>query len=278
MSKQTTTLLSTGEFARLCRVKKDTLFHYDDIGLLPPAVKKSNRYRYYSVQQLYTFDIINVLKECGTPLVQIKEYLQNPSKDQFLSILSDKQKLLKQEQARLSQLDTVLNNTMELIKKTFRVTINEPYIETVPEEYFIAMPLNYSISEQMDVVRADATFRLLNYLEQEQLGEEYPIVTIINQEELLNESFLESCYCSKFSKPQNSPYAFTKPAGTYAVLYHKGPYESMNDSYLHLLSYIKKNSLRVSGCSYEHELLNYLAASSPEDYIIQIAIQVKKPD
>lgn len=28
--------LSTGEFAKLCNIKKHTLFHYDDIGLLKP--------------------------------------------------------------------------------------------------------------------------------------------------------------------------------------------------------------------------------------------------
>ena len=28
--------LTTGEFAKICNVKKHTLFHYDDIGLLKP--------------------------------------------------------------------------------------------------------------------------------------------------------------------------------------------------------------------------------------------------
>ena len=29
----------TGEFAKLCHIKKQTLFHYDDIGLLSPEIK-----------------------------------------------------------------------------------------------------------------------------------------------------------------------------------------------------------------------------------------------
>lgn len=274
MSKQSSPLLSTGEFARLCGVKKDTLFHYDKMGLLMPEVKKPNKYRLYSAQQLYVFDIITVLKECGMPLKQIKDYLQNPNQEHFLAIMSEKQKLLKEEQTRLSRLDTILNNTMDLVKQASRVTIGIPYTQTFPEEYFIAMPLNFSISEQPDIVRTDATYRLLDYLEQEHLGEEYPLGSITNKEDLLNENFMESFQCSKFSRPQSGPYAFTKPAGTYAILYHKGSYDSMNDSYLHLLSYINKNNLQITGCSYEHELLNHLAASGPEDYITQIAIQV----
>lgn len=275
MSKQSSTLLTTGEFARLCGIKKDTLFHYDEIGLLPPEVKKPNGYRYYSAQQLYTFDIITVLKECGTPLIQIKEYLQNPSKHQFLAIMAETRKRLKAEQARLLQMETILDNTMALMKQASHVKPGLPSIQSFPEEYFIAMPLDYELSEQLDIVRADATHRLLDYLDQENLGEEYPLGTIISHDKLLKQDFLESFYCSKFSKPQNSPYAYTKPAGTYAVMYHKGSYESMADSYQALIAYIKKNNLAITGCSYEHELLNQLAAASPDEFIIQIAIQVE---
>lgn len=273
MSKQSPALLSTGEFARMCGVKKDTLFHYDDIGLLPPEVKKPNGYRYYSVQQLYTFDIITVLKECGTPLAQIKDYLQNPNKEQFLSIMTEKQKKLKEEQIRLNQMEIILNNTIELVKQASCVAIHTPFIATFPEEYFIAVPLDFSISKEPDIVRADATYRLLDYLDREHLGEEYPLGTIISKERLLQGDLMESFYCSKFSTPQDSPYAYTKPAGTYGVLYHKGSYESMAGSYRHLISYIKKNNLQITGCSFEHEFLNHLAAASPDEYIIQIAIQ-----
>ena len=34
--------LTTGEFAKICNVKKHTLFHYDDIGLLKPDYYDEN--------------------------------------------------------------------------------------------------------------------------------------------------------------------------------------------------------------------------------------------
>ena len=37
--------MTTGEFARMMRVSKDTLFHYDKIGLLKPEIVKTNGYR-----------------------------------------------------------------------------------------------------------------------------------------------------------------------------------------------------------------------------------------
>lgn len=32
--------LTTGEFARLCGVSKHTLFHYDELGVFSPAVRR----------------------------------------------------------------------------------------------------------------------------------------------------------------------------------------------------------------------------------------------
>ena len=56
---------TTGEFSRLCNVKKDTLFHYDEIGILQPEIVRENGYRYYSINQFFLFDIITMLKKAG---------------------------------------------------------------------------------------------------------------------------------------------------------------------------------------------------------------------
>ena len=44
----------TAEFAALCGVRKDTLLHYDHIGLLKPQWVGENGYWYYAAQQLRT--------------------------------------------------------------------------------------------------------------------------------------------------------------------------------------------------------------------------------
>ena len=38
-------LYTTGQFADMCGVKKQTLFHYDDIGILKPVLVEENGYR-----------------------------------------------------------------------------------------------------------------------------------------------------------------------------------------------------------------------------------------
>ena len=43
--------MTTGEFARRMGVTKNTLFHYDYIGLFSPEIVDTNEYRYYSIYQ-----------------------------------------------------------------------------------------------------------------------------------------------------------------------------------------------------------------------------------
>ena len=45
MSEHLKKYFNTGEFAKLCNVKKQTLFHYDDIGIFSPEIKDHNGYR-----------------------------------------------------------------------------------------------------------------------------------------------------------------------------------------------------------------------------------------
>ena len=52
--------MTTGEFASAMGVSKDTLFHYDDIGLFCPEKVSGNGYRYYSIYQMETFDTIRI--------------------------------------------------------------------------------------------------------------------------------------------------------------------------------------------------------------------------
>ena len=59
---------TTGEFAKVCGTTKETLFHYDRIGLLKPQVIGQNRYRYYAAKQFYRYDLIDTLKMAGCSL------------------------------------------------------------------------------------------------------------------------------------------------------------------------------------------------------------------
>ena len=66
-------MLKIGEFSKLSQLSIRMLRHYDDIGLLPPAViAPSNGYRYYQPEQLTQVSLIRFFQALGLSLQEIK--------------------------------------------------------------------------------------------------------------------------------------------------------------------------------------------------------------
>ena len=77
---------TSGQFARLCHTTKETLFHYDRLGLLRPLSRGENDYRYYDVRQFLQFDMITLFKECGTPLKDMRACLATAAEGGILPL------------------------------------------------------------------------------------------------------------------------------------------------------------------------------------------------
>lgn len=68
--------LKSGEFAELCGTTKNTLIHYDQMGLLKPARVAESGYRLYLASQRYRFLSVRVLADSGMPLQEVKRVLK----------------------------------------------------------------------------------------------------------------------------------------------------------------------------------------------------------
>lgn len=72
-------MLAIGEFSRLTHLSVRTLRRYHDAGLLEPAVVDSlSGYRYYSVEQIPTAQVIHRLRELDVPLSDVQRILRSP--------------------------------------------------------------------------------------------------------------------------------------------------------------------------------------------------------
>lgn len=103
----------TAEFAALCGVKKDTLLHYDHIGLLKPQWVGENGYRYYSARQIPTYDLIATLRRLGTPLAEIRSYLTRRSPEALMDLLREKEADWEAERWRLARMGAFLHNAKD---------------------------------------------------------------------------------------------------------------------------------------------------------------------
>ena len=127
----------TAEFAALCGVKKDTLLHYDHIGLLKPERVMENGYRYYSTRQLAAFDLIAALRRLDTPLAEIQDYLTRRSPEALLELLREKEAVLEQEFRRLERMRTLLQETARATQLGQSVRPGEIRVEELPAEYCV---------------------------------------------------------------------------------------------------------------------------------------------
>ena len=67
--------LKSGEFAKLCCTTKNTLIHYDQMGLLKPARVAESGYRLYLASQRYRFLSVRALADSGMPLQEVRRML-----------------------------------------------------------------------------------------------------------------------------------------------------------------------------------------------------------
>jgi DNA-binding transcriptional MerR regulator len=71
--------LTVGEFSRITHLSVKTLRHYHQVGLLEPAqVNPDTGYRYYTVAQIPTVQVIRRLRDLEMPVADVKAVLAAP--------------------------------------------------------------------------------------------------------------------------------------------------------------------------------------------------------
>lgn len=111
-------MYTIGEISKIVKTSVDALRYYDEISLLKPVhVEESNRYRYYSKEQVSQLLLIMELKQYGFSLDAIRELLHN-------GVYLERQRLKQALFARLQQLEDEKKVLEKTIASVYR-RINE---------------------------------------------------------------------------------------------------------------------------------------------------------
>ncbi|MNB72919.1 HTH-type transcriptional activator mta [compost metagenome] len=271
MSGMPSKLFTTSEMARTCGVTKHTLFHYDEIGLLKPEFVNAKGYRYYSLKQCYTLEMISVLKKAGSSLKEIKDFLDNQNTDRFVSLIRQKQRELELELNRMQRIQSFLDGALQMTENAQKAPRNTPVIEEQQTAYFITTPVGPGISDH-EYARKYSEHRM--YCEEHLIMHELPYWSIVDQQQLQSEMYHPSHIASRLSAPAKGDNILMKPHGLYAVMDHKGSYETLEHTYVALKAFIQSEGLAVCGAAYEMDLYNYFTENNPEQFVIRISIHV----
>lgn len=263
--------MTTGELAKAAGVTKNTLFHYDKIGLFCPEIILDNEYRYYSIYQVELLDTILLLKELGMPLSQIKDFLANRSPEQLSSTfytlenqidaqihkLLSRKRWIKEQQARLVCLQDCERDCVR--------------IRHYPKRYYLYTP----IEENTDAAFVKSTNKtVLKFLENNpdsyyHVGYRQNLADI--KKRIYNNYHNSILIVSE--KPANMPYHILE-AGDYLTAYHKGHWSTIGECYQRLLFYAEKEQLTPDKHFFEHYMIDNLMTARADDYVTEVYVKI----
>ena len=119
--------------ARMSGVSVRTLHFYDEVGLLKPASRAANGYRFYDEAQLLTLQQILFYRELGFELKQIKRLLGRNDFDR-IAVLQSHRKVLSKELSRTRKLIVTIDKTIAHLKGTKKMKTEELFEGFSPEQ------------------------------------------------------------------------------------------------------------------------------------------------
>ena len=262
-------LFSISDFARFSRTTRNTLLHYDRIGLLSPASYGKNRYRYYSAGQLVTINVIRTLQALGMSLAEIQEAIKTRTPRQMDALFSGQIVKINNKINEWNRARDLLLTLQESIHSVLEIDENAVTAEILPEEKIILGSQNdYSGGKDS----FDALFRFYSDMEKKNLDLNFPVWGVFSENRIKKGDwvFPDRYY---FCNP-NGPDA--RPSGLYVIGYSRGGYGQSDRLYRKLIQYIEKNGYRISGDAYEEYPLNEVCLTESNGYLIRLMITVRE--
>ncbi|MEW4282492.1 MerR family transcriptional regulator [Priestia koreensis] len=271
MGKELEKYFTTGEFANLCGVKKQTLFHYDEIGLLSPAIKKDNGYRYYSYHQFEVFQVIALFKEFGVSLKEIKTLLTNKDPRATMIVLKEKAMEIEDKIKKLSRLQSVIHTRLALAEQAAESDFSSVSLQNLEEEKFM---ISENILDEAEQKYTTVIPDLINYLHLHKLDQGHPIGALLAKEQIQKKEFYNYKYLYIKTKQSSKHVNYhIRPRGLYAVGCQKG--DETENAYTRIIQFITDNGLKIGEYAYEEYIIEEAMADGIENSITRIQLHVK---
>lgn len=270
--------MNISEFAKIAGANRRTLLFYDKIGLFSPAVVGNNGYRYYTMQQFYTIDTINLLKSVGMSLKDVKEFMQTRTPQKSLELFIKQEREIFAEIERLTFFHKSLQTRIWRIKQAGAFELNKVVLEKCPAEYFLA---SERFPNAEDINSMKIYFQFLATLNEQRLDIGYPMGSIYRINDFLEEAasqeyqMIQRIDGNDFPKYRNREIV-KKPAGHYVTEFSSGEQNPPGFLTDRMKKYIAQNHLQVAETAWEFWWQDDSITKNPGEHIYQTSVQVKK--
>ncbi|SHK54762.1 MerR family transcriptional regulator [Desulforamulus aeronauticus] len=266
---------SIGEIAKIHNIAESTLRYYDQIGIFQPKiVDPKSKYRYYTMDQFAQLDIIKFLRNMEIPLSEIKQYIHRRNPAIALELLEKQQQMVSRKQQELALVKEILDDKIAAIQTGLRAEPFTVSFKQLPSRTIASIELGAKTSDEM-----------LDYyitsLQNDLLSLDYTLFTgdigiSIAQTALLQKNYqnYNRIFIVLRHSPEQNEHLTKLPAGMYACMYHRGPYEQTENTYEHLFEEIAIRGYKISGDALELGVIDLSVAQEESEYVTEMQIPV----
>lgn len=274
MSKNPNIHLSCGEFAKITGTTKETLFHYDETGVLIPDFRDENGYRYYSVFQIEFFQVISLLKELGMSLKDIKQYIDNKSPQNLIELLVHQKSVVEKKLLHLAKMRQMITDKILITSTALEKKNNEITIETCSEMRLAITNFDKKMDDRSLMLQMAKHFK---ECDQKNVYSPYAIGEVLSVDIARSGGFDFNCYAYCYTFVDDSYTGDNikiKPAGNYLTIYSLTGYENLPSAYKKLLRYADMHDFAIDDSVYEDVMFDELSVNGYCEYLLRLAVRI----
>ena len=259
-----------GEISKLSNVSLKTLRYYDEIGILKPKyVNKENKYRYYSIEQLTTIDLIKLFKSTGMSLELIKKILNSQTNLEFMvENIRNQSKIVEEKMKELSAIKEYLDYLDREISQNIEYGLNKVFIKHNEKRRYLNYDVISHSPQELDLNLRDVMLDLDKNIK-EFTG---TLGATVSYKELKEDNIIYKGFKVFINEDKDTIYL---EEGEYVtIIYEGGPSDSII-YYRMLLDYINENNIEVVGDFNETWIIGKMDENLEEKSLIKLDILKK---
>ncbi len=265
---------SIGEFSKMTSlsIKSLRLYHEKEL-LIPAEVDKFSSYRYYNETNYEQAKSIKILKAFDFTLAEIKEMLDDC--DDESELLPQLEKKLKEIESKIRRYHEISSSIEKLIQfeRESTMTDNKEF-EVEEKDLETILIAGYRMKGKYQDVGNGIT------LLYKKLGGQINgkcMTLYYDGEYKENDADFEPCFPVRKGKDEDGISVRELKGGKSVSLIHKGPYETLGDSYKKIYAYLNEKGYKTKLPSREVYIKGpgWIFKGNPKNYLTEIQLLIK---
>lgn len=268
-----------GRLARYFNISKQTLHHYDKVGVLNAISDEENGYRYYTYEDVDKLSLILSLKTSGLSLKQIQSYIENMPHAHRIELLEKQIDQLQEQIFALEEAKQKIEYKIKDIKREDDFDYNEKIrLEIKNDRYILRENLvNDIILGPSISLTARKLSKFINkhpeYMKYAHAQESVSL----DKEQIMRGNYKGFKSAFIFIDDYKNKYKEDYlGAGLYVCKYYEGLYEDTEQAYEDIRAYIEREKLEIIGDGLEIPILTVWSIEEERKFVMEIQLPVRR--